>query len=188
MTEQSIEATWQTGLIGGVEKRDIVLSTYRPEWPAQFDRHKSIVAEALGARALGIEHIGSTAVPGLAAKPIVDMLLIVAESGEEASYLPELQACGYQLRVRKPEFEQHRMLRTAERDVHLHVFSEGASEIERYLRFRDRLRSSPRDRQRYQDLKQRLAAQDWADMNAYADAKADLIESILATAGRKEKS
>lgn len=188
MTDQPTETTRQTELIGGIEKRDIVLSTYRPEWRAQFDRHKSIVAEALGARALGIEHIGSTAVVGLAAKPIVDMLLIVADSGDEASYLPELQARGYQLRVREPAFEQHRMLRTAERDVHLHVFSEDASEIERYLRFRDRLRNSPQDRQRYQDLKQRLAAQDWADMNAYADAKAELIECILAAAGRKDRS
>lgn len=188
MTDQPTETTWQTGLIGGIEKRDIVLSTYRPEWRVQFDRHKSIVAEALGARALGIQHIGSTAVVGLAAKPIVDMLLIVAESGDEASYLPELQARGYQLRVREPAFEQHRMLRTTERDVHLHVFSEGASEIERYLRFRDRLRNNPQDRQRYEDLKQRLAAQDWADMNAYADAKAELIESILAAAGRRNQS
>lgn len=169
----------QTELIGGVEAVSIVVVPYRQEWPETFDRHRARIAAALGASAVGIDHIGSTAVPGLAAKPIVDILLVVADSADEDSYLPALESAGYQLRVREPAFEEHRMLRTPERDVHVHVLSAGSSEIQRYLRLRDALRAAPFLRARYQALKHALAAQDWQDMNAYAQAKSGMIETII---------
>ena len=133
----------ETGLIGGVEERAIVVVPYRQEWPATFARHRERIAAALGAAALGIDHIGSTAVPGLAAKPIVDMLVVVPDSADEDAYLPAMERAGYALRVREPGFEEHRMFRTPERDVHVHVLSAGSREIERYLRFRDALRGAP---------------------------------------------
>jgi GrpB-like predicted nucleotidyltransferase (UPF0157 family) len=136
----------------------------------------------LGAVALRIEHIGSTSVPGLAAKAIIDILLVVEDSGNEVSYLPELEAAGFVLRVREPEFHEHRMLRTPARDVHLHVFSLGSTEIERYLTFRDRLRRNVEDRQRYETTKRTLAAQSWSDMDAYANAKTEAVEGIIASA------
>jgi len=169
----------ETELIGGVEAFSIVVAPYRQEWPATFGRHRVRIAAALGAGAVGIDHIGSTAVPGLAAKPIVDILLVVADSADEDSYLPAMEHAGYVLRVREPGFEEHRMFRTPERDVHVHVLSVGSPEIERYLRLRDALRSAPFLRARYQELKQTLAAQDWQDMNAYAQAKSKLIETII---------
>lgn len=170
----------ETGLIGGVEKRAIVVVPYRPDWPETFRLHRERIAAALGARALGIvDHIGSTAVPGLAAKPIVDMLLVVADSADEDAWLPAMEGAGYVLRVREPEFEEHRMFRTPELDVHVHVLSDGSPEIERYLRFRDALRAAPHLRARYQTLKLTLAAQDWSDMTAYAQAKSDLVEAIV---------
>lgn len=170
----------ETGLLGGVEARPIVVVPYRPEWPGLFRRHAERVAGALGEAALQIcEHIGSTAVPGLAAKPIIDMLVVVEDSGKEDAYLPALESCGYVLRVREPEFEEHRMLRTHDGDVHIHVLSRGSREIGRYLRFRDALRDNAEFRARYQGLKQALAEQNWPDMNAYAAAKSMLIEEIL---------
>ena len=169
----------ETGLVGGVEERSIVVVPYRPDWTETFRRHREHIAAALGAGALGIDHIGSTAVPGLDAKPIVDMLLAVADSADEDAYVPAMENAGYVLRVREPEFEEHRMFRTAERDVHVHVLSDGSAEIERYLRFRDALRAAPHLRERYQTLKLTLAAQDWPDMNAYAGAKSELVEAII---------
>ena len=169
-------------LIGGAEKRAIEIADYDPRWPQESELHRNAILAALGSVALRIEHIGSTSVPWLAAKPIVDILLVVADSGNEAAYLPSLEAAGYALRVREPEFYEHRMLRTPRRDVHLHIFSAGCVEIERYLTFRNRLRSNSHDRQRYESTKRALAAQPWPDMDAYADAKTEVVESIIAAA------
>ncbi len=169
----------ETELIGGVEAPAVVIVPYRQEWPETVGRHRARIAAALGAGAVGIDHIGSTAVPGLAAKPVVDILVVVANSADEDSYLPAMERAGYVLRVREPDFEEHRMFRTPERDVHVHVLSVGSPEIERYLRLRDALRAAPFLRARYQALKQNLAAQDWQDMNAYAQAKSGMIETII---------
>ena len=177
----------ESGLIGGVEERAIVVVPYRQAWPETYRLHAERVAAALGDSALRIEHIGSTAVPGLVAKPIVDMLVVVADSADEDAYLPAMQRAGYALRVREPDFEEHRMLRTAERDVHVHVLSAGSPEIGRYLRFRDALRATPFLRARYQALKLALATQEWADMNAYAQAKSEMVEAIMQWSARMQR-
>lgn len=169
-------------LIGGVEKSKIVLADYDPLWLKKFQKHAAIIAHALGPKALCIEHVGSTSVPGLAAKPIIDIVVVVENSGDEEAYLPDLQVAGYVLRVREPEWHQHRMLRTPQLDVHVHLFSSGCVEIARMLFFRNRLRSNPEDRLRYEALKRRLATQDWPDMNDYARAKSELVEQIIARA------
>jgi GrpB-like predicted nucleotidyltransferase (UPF0157 family) len=176
------DATKSSVLIGGREKREIIIQNYDPRWCETFKIHARIIADALGDAALRIEHIGSTSVPGLAAKPIVDMLLVVEDSASEDSYLPQMEASGYVLRVREPGFHEHRMFRTPELDVHVHVFSRGSPEIERHLTFRDRLRTSARDRQLYEETKRKLAAQSWPDTNAYAEAKTEVIERIVAEA------
>ena len=170
----------ETGLIGGAEKREIRIVDYDKEWPKKFHNHAQGIALALGATALRIEHIGSTSVPGLGAKPIIDILVVVPDSADETAYLPQLEAAGYVLRVREPDWNEHRMLRTPDRDVHIHIYSAGCPEIERVLVFRDRLRRNHDDRRRYERLKRELAAREWADMNAYADAKTEVIESIIA--------
>ena len=174
----------ETGLIGGVEKREIVLVEYDPAWPARFEALAAAVRPALGRTLLRIEHVGSTSVPGLTAKPIIDMMAVVTDSADEARYVPQLVAIGYALRVREPDRLEHRMLRTAARDVHLHVYSAGSPEIERTVLFRDQLRRSPSDRARYEKVKRQLAVRDWSDMNAYADAKTEIVESIIAAARR----
>ncbi|MEQ8635487.1 GrpB family protein [Gimesia maris] len=177
----------ETGLIGGVEQRVIELVEYNTCWPERFEHHAEKIRDVLGDQALTIEHIGSTSVPGLAAKPIVDLLLVVVDSSDENAYLPQLLSAGYELRVREPDFQEHRMFRTPARDVHLHLFSEGSPEIIRLLMFRDWLRSCPEDRQRYEQVKRELVQKSWPDMNAYAAAKSSVIEQILNTAFTSSK-
>ena len=164
-------------LIGGRERRAIVIADHDPAWPARFELERARIAAELGERALRIEHIGSTSVPGLAAKPIVDILVEVASLEHAAS----LERAGYVLRVRE---DGHRMFRTPERDVNVHVWPSGSPSIATDLAFRDRLRTSPEDRAAYAALKRELAARDWPDTNHYAEAKGPLIREILGRAAK----
>lgn len=160
----------------------IQLVDYDENWPRLFQREASRVRDALGERALRIEHVGSTSVPGLAAKPRIDILLVVADSGHEAAYVPELEAAGYVLRIREPEWHQHRMFNGPDIDLNLHVFSQGCGEIERMLRFRDHLRRDESDRLLYQRTKRDLAQREWRYTQDYADAKTEVVEEIMARA------
>ena len=169
-------------LIGGIEKRKIVVVDYDPGWPEQFQKHAGILAQALGGKALAIEHVGSTSVPKLAAKPIVDIDVLVEDPSDEATYLPAIVQAGYVLRVREPDWHQHRMFRTPELDVHVHIFAPGCVEVRRHLAFRDRLRTCVEDRLLYESVKRNLAREDWPDMNAYAQAKTEVVEEILGRA------
>jgi GrpB-like predicted nucleotidyltransferase (UPF0157 family) len=171
-------------LIGGIEKREIVIVDYDARWPAQFQQHADILSQALGRRLLAIEHVGSTSVPGLAAKPIIDIDVLVADPGDEATYLPALVQAGYVLRVREPDWHQHRMFRTPSLDVHVHIFAPGCVEFTRHLALRDRLRACEEDRLLYESVKRKLAGDDWPDMNAYTRAKTEVVEQILARALR----
>ena len=164
---------------------EITLVEYDSAWPERYSLVEQEIREALGGAALQIEHVGSTSVPGLAAKPIIDIVLVVAQSAQEDAYVPPLQAAGYALRVREPDWYEHRMLRGGDEDVNLHVFSAGCPEIERMLRFRDRLRSNAPDRERYEAAKRELAARDWRHVQDYADAKTDVIDEIVARASAR---
>lgn len=143
-----------------------------------------IIVGALGPKTLLLEHVGSTSVPGLAAKPIIDIVVMVEDSSNEDAYLPPLLASGYVLRVREPDWHQHRMLRTPELDVHVHIFSSGCAEVTRMIAFRDRLRSDGEDRHRYEALKRELSKRDWPNMNDYARAKTEMVEEVIARALR----
>ena len=182
MTEDPIEERFREVLIGGIEPRTIVIADYDPAWPERFRREEAKIRTVLGEEALAVEHIGSTSVPGLAAKPIVDILLVVENSAAEASYLPALEQAGYVLRVREPDSDEHRMLRTPEKDVHVHVYSEGSREIGRYLLLRDRLREHADDRELYARTKRELSSRDWPSIDHYAEAKSEVVEGILSRA------
>lgn len=182
MSKDPIEGRLPEGLIGGVEPQTIVLADYDPAWEDRFRREEAKIRRALGKAALSVEHIGSTSVPGLAAKPIVDILLVVEDSGDEASYLPAMEGAGYVLRVREPDFHEHRMFRTPEKDVHVHVYSSGSPEIGRYLLLRERLRADEGDRELYARTKRDLAREEWPSMQDYADAKTEVVEGIIARA------
>ncbi|CAN5748166.1 GrpB family protein [soil metagenome] len=172
----------ETGLIGGVEKRDISVVEYDPSWPERFHAHEKVIRQALGETTLTIEHVGSTAVPGLAAKPIIDILLVVSDPSKEELYLPQLLNAGYELRVREPDYYDHRMVRTLDKDVHIHVYPPTAPDVERYYLVRDELRQNEELRNKYGALKQKLASEEWSDMNAYSAAKTEVIDEIIAAA------
>jgi len=162
----------------------IVLMDYDPHWPEAFRREADRIRGLLGCQALQIEHIGSTAVPCLAAKPIIDILLVVADSSDESTYVPTLESAGYFLRIREPNWHEHRMFKGPAADVNLHVFSSGCPEIARILTLRNWLRSDAADRDLYERTKRRLAQLEWKDVQNYADAKTAVIEEILVRAGR----
>ena len=164
----------------------IVLAEYDPAWPQLFAREAERIRAALGDELVALEHIGSTSVPGLAAKPRIDMLLIVPNSADEPGYVPAMEAAGYTLRIREPEWYEHRVFNGPDTDVNIHVFSPGCPEVTRMLRFRDWLRSHPADRQLYEQTKRRLAQQEWTYVQNYADAKTAVVEEILARAQLSE--
>ena len=159
------------------------LADYDPAWPARFQREAIRIRSLLGDRVLLLEHVGSTSVPRLSAKPIVDMILAVADSADEPAYVPPLEAGGYVLRIREPGWFEHRLFKGPDTDVNLHVFSGGSPEIERMLVFRDRLRTDDDERRRYETVKRELAARDWTYVQHYADAKGQVVEAIIERAG-----
>ena len=160
----------------------ILIVDYDPRWPELFAREADRIRAVLGGRALRIEHTGSTSVPGLVAKPIVDMLLVVTDSADEAAYVPALEAAGYMLRIREAHWCEHRMFNGPDAAINLHVFSSGCPEIDRILMFRDWLRSSAEDRDLYARTKLALARKEWTYVQNYADAKTIVIEEIIARA------
>jgi len=157
----------------------ITIVEYDHSWPELFEREANRIRSVLGNKALQIEHVGSTSVPGLCAKPIIDILLVVKDSADEESYVPALEAAGYILRIREPDWFEHRMLKGPDTDINLHIFSEGASEIDRMLRFRDWLRSNETDRDKYAQVKRSLAKNKWRHVQHYADAKTSVVKEIM---------
>jgi GrpB-like predicted nucleotidyltransferase (UPF0157 family) len=155
----------------------IELADYDPVWPRQYEKHRRTIVEQLGDTIVLLEHVGSTSVPGLAAKPRIDILLVVEDSSDEAAYVPALEAAGFELHIREVDWHEHRCLKAVDPDANLHVFSPGCVEIERMIGFRDWLRTHDDDRLL------RLAAQQWEFVQDYADAKSEVIEEIRIRAG-----
>jgi GrpB-like predicted nucleotidyltransferase (UPF0157 family) len=155
---------------------------YDATWPILFEREAVRIRSALGKQALQVEHVGSTSVPGLAAKPKIDILLVLLDTADEPACVPLLEAAGYVLRIREPDWHEHRMFKGPDTDINLHCFSEGCPEIRRMLTFRNWLRSDEGDRAMYERTKRELAARTWRYVQDYADAKTSIVEEILATA------
>lgn len=179
-TEESLQAVWVTPLqpLNG----PIELVEYRSEWPDLFAREAARVRRVLGVWVVRLEHVGSTSVPGLAAKPRIDMLLVVPDSADEPAYVPALEAAGYRLCIREPEWYEHRVFKGPDTDINLHTFSPDSPEIARMILFRDWLRSHPDDRKLYEQTKRDLASQHWEYVQHYADAKTAVVEAIIARA------
>lgn len=166
-------------IVGGPEKLEVGLGDYDPAWVPAFRQHRRRILGALVALDVDVEHIGSTAVPGLAAKPIVDIVVAVPDITAEEEYLDPLLTAGYELRVREPG---HRLVRTPTRDVHVHVYERGDAAVDEYLLLRDHLRADADDRAVYEGVKRALISRQWDDMNDYADAKSEVILAIKARA------
>ncbi len=138
--------------VGELKPHDapIALVEYDSAWPENFAREASRIRAALGERTIMVEHIGSTSVPGLVAKPIIDILLVVANSADESSYVPALEAAGYVLRIREPDWYEHRLFKGPDMNINMHVFTQGSEEIGRVLTLQN-----------------------------YADAKSEVVRAIL---------
>ncbi len=160
----------------------VLIVDYDPVWPQLFACEEARIRAALGERAVLLQHAGSTSVPGLAAKPCIDIVLVVPDSADEPAYVPALEAAGYELVVREPQWYEHRVFKGPDTNINLHVFSPGCEEIGRMLRFRDWLRGNAADRQLYERTKRELAQRQWKYMQNYADAKTAVVEQIVARA------
>ena len=163
-------------------EKPIEIREYDPEWPALFAREEVRVRGILGERVVRLEHAGSTSVPTLPAKPIIDIVLEVPDSADEPAYAADLEANGYPLTIREPEWYEHRVFKGPDTNVNLHVFTSGCEETDRMLLFRDWLRQNSADRERYAAAKRELASQDWTYVQQYADAKTAVVREIMARA------
>jgi GrpB-like predicted nucleotidyltransferase (UPF0157 family) len=165
--------------------QQIVIAEYDPAWVEWYETAAARIREALGDRVLELHHVGSTSVPGLPAKPLIDIDLVVADTTDEDAYVPALEAIGYELRVREPDWFEHRLLRGVDPPVNLHVFPQACEEVEQMLRFRDHLRTDEADRELYARAKRELAAKEWKYVQNYADAKSEVVQEILARVTEK---
>jgi GrpB-like predicted nucleotidyltransferase (UPF0157 family) len=175
--EQKLKAAW-------VEEppkmnSTVTLAQYSDEWPRLFAREAERIRRILGGRVLTLEHIGSTSVPGLAAKPIIDILLVVPDTSDEDAYVADLERNGYKLVIREPDWYEHRCLKGPDTNINLHVYPPGSPEIGKYLTFRDHLRKDDADRKLYEETKRRLAARQWTYIQQYADAKDEVVQDIM---------
>lgn len=169
--------------VTGDDRTDpIELAPYDDAWPAAFARWHEALLGGLGAVAIRIEHVGSTAVPGLLAKPVVDIQVSVSDQADEPAYVPAIEAVGVQLRARDEEHRYFRPFPGRPREVHVHVCSAGSRWEHEHLLFRDYLRADPATRDAYADVKRQAAAVWHDDRVAYTDAKGALIRETLRAA------
>lgn len=175
--EQEIHAAWVHGapLLTG----PVLIADYDPMWPKLYQREADRVRTVLGEKVLRLEHIGSTSVPGLAAKPKIDILLVLDDPADEPSYVPALEGVGYELVIREPDWHEHRVFKGPDTDINLHVHPPHSPEIRRNLLFRDWLRDNDADRALYERTKRELATREWTYLQHYADAKTEVVEAIL---------
>ena len=159
--------------------RPIEIHEYDSEWPRLYAREEVRIRSVLGDRVVRIEHAGSTSVPGLPAKPIVDIVLEVPDSGDEPSYVPDLAAVGYRVVIREPEWFEHRVFKGPDTNVNLHTFTAECEEVDRMLLFRNHLRADAADRELYATTKRELAAHDWKYVQQYANAKTAVVQEIM---------
>jgi GrpB-like predicted nucleotidyltransferase (UPF0157 family) len=179
-TDEDLEAI----VVGTVvpHNAQVTLADYDPRWPVLYDREAARIREVLGGVAVLVEHVGSTSVPGLAAKPVIDIVLAVPDSADEPTYVPALESAGYILHIREPHLFEHRLFKGPDTNINLHVFSVGAVEIDRMLLFRDRLRENDQDRDAYLQVKRDLASRTWRHVQHYADSKTAIVQQIMARA------
>jgi GrpB-like predicted nucleotidyltransferase (UPF0157 family) len=184
-SDEEIEAT----VIGGPTVHDdtIYLAEHDEAWAELFEREARRIRGALGAAAQTVEHVGSTSVPGLAAKPIIDIVVTVADSADEAAYVPALENAGYVLRIREPDWFEHRLFKGPDTETNVHVFSVGCIEVQRMLSFRDHLRVNGDDRELYERTKRELAARRWKYVQHYANAKSEVVGDIMIRVDRPQQ-
>ena len=175
----------------------ITIAEYNPSWPMWFEEVKACLLEELPQESgiVKVEHIGSTAVPGLAAKPIIDIHVVIAEDSQLGRMIGQLARLGYSYEGDRGAMGQEAFrrrgpdvpLRDPKRDWaphHLYASVEGSRELDRHLALRDHLREEEPDREAYAALKRDLASREDMDLEAYTAGKSEFIEGILGKEGR----
>ncbi|MDQ3714731.1 MAG: GrpB family protein, partial [Actinomycetota bacterium] len=154
-TPEALDSAWING--PPTPSGPIVVADYNPRWPTLYAREEIRIRALLGDAVVSIDHVGSTSVVGLAAKPVIDIDLVVPDSADESAYVPRLESAGYRLIIREPNWHQHRLLKGPDANINLHVFSPGSPELTRHVIFRDWLRTHVEDRDLYDRTKKSLA-------------------------------
>ena len=160
----------------------VELCGYDAGWAEAFEEIRRRIQDSLGESARLIEHVGSTSIPGICAKPIIDVVLVVADSADESGYVRRLEENGFRFHLREPEWHEHRLFKLEVPPANVHVFSEGCVEVDRMLLFRNHLRADISARARYESAKQLLAQREWEKIQDYADGKSEIVETLLADA------
>jgi GrpB-like predicted nucleotidyltransferase (UPF0157 family) len=172
------------GTILGEERGESVeVVSYDPAWPVHYEQMRARLALVLGPTAARIEHVGSTAVPGLAAKPVVDIQVSVGDLDAEAAYRPAIESLGFGLRYRKEYWRYFRPVPGVPRDFQVHVCQSGSKWERDHLLFRDYMRTHPDRAAEYGALKRALAPKFGLDRVGYTDAKVPFIDAALRDAG-----
>lgn len=166
--------------------KEVHLVPYDPDWPNLFAREAALVLNCFPRPPLRIEHMGSTAIPGLAAKPVIDLIVLVADLADGLAAVPALEATGYSYWAANPDTSKLFLVKglppAPQRTHHLHVYVD-AQQFDRHILFRDALRADPALLARYQALKTGLAKQHQFDREAYTEAKSAFIDDAIATLG-----
>jgi GrpB-like predicted nucleotidyltransferase (UPF0157 family) len=169
----------------------VVVVEYRPGWRKIFEDEERIIRAALGDVSARVEHVGSTAVEGLAAKPIVDIMVGLEDFSLADGLVPKIEALGYEYVRKFEEVMPFRRFFTKEQDgvrTHqIHMVAVGCEFWERLLLFRDFLRRNPEVAEKYASLKKELAGREWGDVDEYADAKTEFVRGIEEEARRKRQ-
>ena len=158
----------------------VTLAPHDPAWARRFEEVRAGIAASLGPEARSIEHFGSTAVPGLDAKPILDVLVARGPEARFEAWARRLAPLGY-AHAREDSTAQGEgqwFFRDAPRTVHIHVYPDGTRAHRRHLAFRDALRRDPALREAYARLKRGLATREWGTVQDYADAKTDFVRRV----------
>jgi GrpB-like predicted nucleotidyltransferase (UPF0157 family) len=165
----------------------VVLAPPDPAWAEQFREISDQLREACGDKFVAVHHIGSTSVPGLAAKPLIDMLPVLRRHDDGPPLAAPMEALGFVYFGAYGIEGRHFFRRKGDLDVNVHMFETGHIEIERHVVFRDALRSDSKLLAAYQALKQELAARFPHDVDSYAKSKSDFIEGVLRDLGAPER-
>jgi GrpB-like predicted nucleotidyltransferase (UPF0157 family) len=172
---------------------EVEIRAYQESWPKTFTQVAARIESALGSSALKLEHVGSTSVPSLAAKPIIDTLLLVSDPSDEGAYIPQLENLGFTLLFRQPKWHGHRFLFIDGQDaeVNVHIHREGCKIAADFLTFRDFLRDNAWAREEYAEAKRKAADtsnQEKGGRLRYQREKADVLERLKATAFQEKPS
>jgi GrpB-like predicted nucleotidyltransferase (UPF0157 family) len=180
-----LQASFESGanqLIGESGRDPVALVGPTQEWAEMFAEIRTRLAAALGSTALRIEHVGSTSIPGIAAKPVIDVEISVADIEDEAAFVPQIEALGWVLRSREQGHRYFRDPAGTPRRVQVHVCQVGSKWEREHLLFRDYLRTHPERARAYEDLKRAASKRYETNRLAYTEAKGPFIEETLSLA------